>query len=172
MVAATDLEPGSPLTAENLTLVDWPANIPIEGAATSIAAFVGRIALFPVAEKQPIRETLLAPAESTLGLTAKVPEGMRAAAVKTNELNNVAGFVFPGSHVDVLVTFRPENGMNLMTITVLQNVEVLSTGEKLHPDASSGKPQNVNVVTLLLTPDLVAPGRPSCSSGARHDQAS
>ena len=39
-----------------------------------------------------------------------------------------------------------------MTTTVLQNIEVLSAGEKLQPDPS-GKPQNVKVVTLLLTPD-------------------
>ena len=77
---------------------------------------------------------------------------MRAAAVITNELNNVSGFLFPGSHVDVLVTFRADNAKDPMTTTVLQNIEVLSTGEKLQPDPS-GKPQNVKVVTLLLTPE-------------------
>jgi pilus assembly protein CpaB len=77
---------------------------------------------------------------------------MRAVAVVTNELNNVSGFLFPGSHVDVLVSFHPEGTNNTVTTTVLQNVEVLSTGEKLQPDPQ-GKPQNVKVVTVLLAPE-------------------
>ena len=77
---------------------------------------------------------------------------MRAVAIQTNEVNNVSGFLFPGCHVDALVTFRPANGKDSVTATVLQNVEVLSTGEKLEPDPT-GKPQNVKQVTVLLTPD-------------------
>ena len=57
--------------------------------------------------KEPIREELLAAPGASVGLTAKIPDGMRAVAVITNELNNVSGFLFPGSHVDVLVTFHP-----------------------------------------------------------------
>jgi pilus assembly protein CpaB len=109
--------------------------------------------MFPIAYKEPIREGLLAAPGATVGLTAKIPDGMRAVAVVTNEVNNVSGFLFPGSHVDVLVSFRQDNGNTQpMTTTVLQNIEVLSTGEKLQPDPS-GKPQNVKVVTLLLAPD-------------------
>jgi pilus assembly protein CpaB len=77
---------------------------------------------------------------------------MRAVAIQTNEVNNVSGFLFPGCHVDALVTLRPANGKESVTVTVLQNVEVLSTGEKLQPDPA-GKPQNVKQVTVLLTPD-------------------
>src|ERR1017187_5051620 len=110
--------------------------------------------MYPIAVKEPIRDGLLAAPGATVGLTAKIPDGMRAVAVVTNEVNNVSGFLFPGSHVDVLVSLRPEAGINnqAMTTTVLQNIEVLSTGEKLQPDPQ-GKPQNVKVVTLLLTPD-------------------
>ena len=78
---------------------------------------------------------------------------MRASAVKTNEVMNVAGFIFPGSRVDVLVTLRTEsNSASTTTRTVLQNVQVLSTGTKTDPDPS-GKPENVTVVTLLVTPE-------------------
>ena len=109
--------------------------------------------MYPIALKEPIRDGLLAAPGATVGLTAKIPDGMRAVAVVTNELNNVSGFLFPGSHVDVLVSFRPEAAPRKpMTTTVLQNVEVLSTGEKLQPDPN-GKPQNVKVVTVLLSPD-------------------
>ena len=113
---------------------------------------VGRILLYPIPQKEPIREQLLAAPGAAIGLTAKIPDGMRAVAVVTNEVNNVSGFLFPGSHVDVLVTFRAETGKEPMTSTVLQNIEVLSTGERLQPDPS-GKPQNVKVVTLLMSPE-------------------
>jgi pilus assembly protein CpaB len=64
----------------------------------------------------------------------------------------VAGFLFPGSHVDVLTTFNAPTGGSTATQTVLQNVEVLTTGTTTEPDPS-GKPQTVSVVTLLLTPE-------------------
>ena len=152
VVASKALEPGTPLSPDNLTLMNWPSNIPLEGSFRKPEELNGRLVMYPIAIQEPIRDQLLAAPGATVGLTAKIPDGMRAAAVITNELNNVSGFLFPGSHVDVLVTFRAENGRDSMTTTALQNIEVLSAGEKLQPDPS-GKPQNVKVVTLLLTPD-------------------
>ena len=67
----------------------------------------------------------------SFGLSAKIPDGMRATSVKTNEVMNIAGFIFPGSHVDVLVTLRGENNAaSNTTHTVLQNVQVLATGNQ------------------------------------------
>jgi len=152
VAAAKPLDTGAPLTTADLTVMDWPSNAPLEGTFHKPEDLNGRIVMFPIAYKEPIREALLAAPGATVGLTAKIPDGMRAVAVVTNEVNNVSGFLFPGSHVDVLVSFRPEGGKDPLTSTVLQNIEVLSTGEKLQPDPS-GKPQNVKVVTLLLTPD-------------------
>ena len=87
------------------------------------------------------------------GLAAKIPDGMRATAIKTNEVMSVAGFMFPGSRVDVLVTIRGENNTaSTITRTVLQNVQVLSTGTKIDPDPD-GKPENIGVVTLLVSPE-------------------
>ncbi len=152
VVASKALEPGTALSPDNLMLMDWPANIPLPGSFHKTEELDGRLVMFPVAPQEPIRDQALAIPGASVGLTAKIPDGMRAAAVITNELNNVSGFLFPGSHVDVLVTFHADNGRDPMTTTVLQNIQVLSTGEKLQPDPS-GKPQNVKVVTLLLTPD-------------------
>jgi len=152
VAAAKPLEPGKPLVADDLTLADWPVNVPLAGAVNKPESLVGRIALYPIAAQEPIREQLLAAPGASVGLSAKIPDGMRAVAIQTNEVNNVSGFLFPGCHVDALVTFRPDNGKDSLTATVLQNVEVLSTGEKLEPDPS-GKPQNVKQVTVLLAPD-------------------
>jgi len=153
VAAAKPLDTGTPLAAGDLMLMDWPSNAPLDGAFHKLEDVTGRVVMYPIAIKEPIRDGLLAAPGATVGLTAKIPDGMRAVAVVTNELNNVSGFLFPGSHVDVLVSLRPEaDNKEPMTTTVLQNVQVLSTGEKLQPDPN-GKPQNVKVVTVLLSPD-------------------
>jgi pilus assembly protein CpaB len=76
---------------------------------------------------------------------------MRAVAMRSNEVIGVAGFLYPGSKVDLLMTFTPPGGNMPLTQTVLQNVEVLTAGQTIEPDPQ-GKPQSVNVVTLLLSP--------------------
>jgi pilus assembly protein CpaB len=152
VASAKILDPGTSLTAEDLVLVDWPAKMALEGSIAKTESLVGRIVMYPVAANEPIRESLLASPGSAIGLTAKIPDGMRAVAVETNDVNNVSGFLFPGARVDVLLTLRGEAGAESVTATVLQNIDVLTTGEKLQPDPS-GKPQKVREVTLLLTPE-------------------
>jgi pilus assembly protein CpaB len=152
VAAAVALQPGTPINAENLTEIDWPVNVPLEGLIEKKEDVAGHVLMYAVALNQPVLRRDLA-ASASLGLSAKIPDGMRATAVKTNEVTNIAGFIFPGSHVDVLVTLRPENNAaSTETHTVLQNVQVLSTGTKMDPDPN-GKPENVGVVTLLVTPE-------------------
>jgi pilus assembly protein CpaB len=152
VASSTALEAGAQLKPEQLVLVDWPSSLAIDGAFAKPEDVAGRILLYPVAPKEPIRNQLLAGPGAAIGLVAKIPDGMRAVAVVTNDVNNVSGFLFPGGHVDVLVSLRPEQGKEAMTTTVVQNVEVLSTGERLQPNPE-GKPEHVKVVTLLMTPD-------------------
>lgn len=151
IAAAGALQPGLPLTAENLTEVNWPATMTVAGLIDRKEDAIGRVLILPVEANEPVLKHDLAPSGS-YGLAAKIPTGMRATSVKTNEVMNVSGFLFPGSHVDVLVTLRGENFASTVTRTVLQNVQVLATGSKTDPDPN-GKPENVNVVTLLVTPE-------------------
>jgi len=152
VAAASSLQPGTPLTAENLTEINWPLNVPLEGLIEKKEDVIGRVLVLAVDAKEPVLKHDLAP-NGSFGLAAKIPNGMRATSVKTNEVMDVAGFLFPGSHVDVLVTFRGDtNGASTVTRTVLQNVQVLATGTKMDPDPN-GKPENVSVVTLLVTPE-------------------
>jgi len=153
VAAARELDAGVTITADAVTTIDWPVNFPLTGTTTKPQDVIGRMVVFPIAANEPVRESLLA-APGVVGLTAKIPDGMRAVAVETNDVTNVSGFLFPGCRVDVLVTFRPDNARpdQDITATVLQNIEVLSTGERLQPDPS-GKPQKVHTVTMLLTPD-------------------
>jgi pilus assembly protein CpaB len=144
------MQAGDVLKAEDLTLVDWPSTITLPHAFTRTGDVAGRAVIYPIAASQPILEGYLAAPGSGIGLTTKIPEGMRATAVKSDEIVGVAGFLFPGSHVDVLVTFRADGLPSPATQIVLQDVEILTIGQKLEPDPQ-GKPETVNVVTLLLT---------------------
>ncbi len=153
VAASRPVQAGEVLKLENLTLVDWPEGIPVQGGFKKPEELVGRSIIFPVASGQPILDAYLAMPGSGIGLTVKIPEGMRATSVKSDEVVGVAGFLFPGSHVDVLVTFRSDKAATPVTATqiVLQDVEVLTTGQNFEPDPQ-GKAQSTNVVTLLLTP--------------------
>ena len=77
VVTSKALEPGKPLALEDLTLVDWPVNLPLAGAINKPESVVGRIVLYPVAAQEPIREELLAAPGASVGLSAKIPDGMR-----------------------------------------------------------------------------------------------
>src|SRR5437867_1770667 len=149
--AAKDLSPGVPLTAVDLTMISWPDNVPLTGSMKKIEDAVGRPLFQSVGAKQPVLQRDLAALGSGFGLSGKIPPGMRATAVRSNDIVGVAGFLYPGSHVDVVATYMMPGGQT-GTQTVLQDVEVLSTGTSVEPDPQ-GKPQTVNVVTLLLTPE-------------------
>ncbi len=151
-VAATqDLAPGDSLQKQTLTLIDWPSDRPMEGAFARLDDLVGRTVLYPVSAGEPIRARYLATAGSGMGLSTRIPEGMRAMSLKTDQIVGVAGFVVPGSHVDVLVTFHTPTSPDPITATVLQDVQILATGQKMQPDPE-GKIAPTDVVTLLVKP--------------------
>src|SRR5216684_389232 len=94
------LQPGTPISPENLTEIDWPVNVPLEGLIEKKEDVTGHVLMYAVAVQQPVLQRDLA-SSASLGLSAKIPDGMRATAIKTNETTNIAGYMFPGSHVDV-----------------------------------------------------------------------
>jgi pilus assembly protein CpaB len=155
VAAGKDLSPGVPLTAQDLTTIAWPDNVALPGSIKRIEDAVGRPLMVSAKAKQPLLDRDLAAPGSGFGLAGKIPEGMRATAVRSNDIVGVAGFLFPGSHVDVIATYNlpgTSGSSGTVTTTVLQNVEVVTTGTSIEPDPQ-GKPQTVNVVTLLLTPE-------------------
>jgi len=151
VAASRPIQSGELVKQESLTLVDWPEAVSIQGGFARADEVVGRSVIYPVASGQPVLASYLAAPGSGIGLTVKIPEGMRATSVRCDEVVGVAGFLFPGSHVDVMVTFHAEGRMSPATQIVLQDVEVLTTGQNIAPDPQ-GKAQSVSVVTLLLTP--------------------
>jgi len=152
VAASRNLPAGITLTPEDVTLLDWPADLPLASSFSKAEAVIGRPLIYALGAKEPVLERDLAVAGSGIGLSAKIPPGMRATAVRSNEIVGVAGFLFPGSQVDVLATYNPPGSSGPITQTVLQDVEVLAAGQTIEPDPQ-GKPQTVNVVTLLLSPE-------------------
>jgi pilus assembly protein CpaB len=152
VVAAVDQLPaGTPLASAHLKIVDWPASMPLTGAFSKPDQIEGRSLIYPISPNQPIVETDLAEPGSGIGLSVKIPDGMRAISIRSNDVVGVAGFLYPGSHVDVLLTYHADDSAAPLTQTILQDVTVLTAGQTLEPDPK-GKPQTVNVVTLLLNP--------------------
>lgn len=163
VAAATDIKLGTLLTAANLTSMDIDG-APPKGAILDKdrGGLVGRGVISDLYQGEPILDNRLAPAGSGGGLAATIPQGMRAIAIKVDEVVGVAGFVTPGMHVDVLGSGTPP-GVNpapgskeamegTLVKTILQNIEVLSAGISIQKDPE-GKPQQVQVVNLLVTPE-------------------
>ena len=151
VAAAAALQPGTAVAQENITEIDWPQSVQLEGLIERREDVVGRVLIYPVGANEPLLKRDLA-SEGSFGLAAKIPTGMRAMAVKTNEVTTLGALIFPGSRVDVLVTLRGDSNIPPSTRTVLQNVPVLSTGPKIEPDPQ-GKTEKFDTVTLLVTPE-------------------
>ncbi len=153
--AAGDIKLGSILTAANLSTIQIAGALP-KGALLKPENAVGRGVVANISQGEPILESRLAPAGSGGGLAAIIRKGMRACAIKVDEVVGVAGFVTPGMRVDVLMSGDPPGHGNDNTgaqvRTLLQNIEVLSAGSDIQKDAE-GKPQQVKVVNLLVTPE-------------------
>jgi pilus assembly protein CpaB len=152
VVAAHDLNVGQKIAAPDLRLVAIPgtATLP-NGAFHDISSVVGHGVIVPIEANEFVLSNKVAGDDAGAGLPSMIPAGMRAVSVKVNEVVSVAGFVGPGTHVDVIVTSTPANGSEPATTTVLQDVPVLAAGKKLQRDAD-GKPQDVPVMTLLVSP--------------------
>jgi pilus assembly protein CpaB len=152
VAAGKALGAGELLKPGSLKLMEWPAATPLSGGFTRIEDLTGRVVLYPLPKDEPILERQLATAGAGAGLTAKIPSGMRAISVRSDEIVGVAGFLLPGTHVDVLMTYHSAALPEPQTLTVLQDVVVLAAGQQIQPQAD-GKPISVNVVTLLLKPE-------------------
>lgn len=153
-VASHDLEVGALIKDTDLKLVDWSGPQP-KGAIVKPADVVGRGVIAAIYEGEPVLDGRLAPRGAGAGLAATIPVGMRAVAIRVNDIVGVAGFVVPGMRVDVLIAGNPPGGngnLGTQTKTLLQNMEVLSAGQNIQKDAE-GKPVSVPVVNMLVTPE-------------------
>jgi len=154
IVAARDLPIGTLIHDADLTTGEWVGPLP-KGMIVAKEAAMDRGVVSQLYQGEPVLESRLAAAGSGGGMAATIRQGMRACAVRVDDVVGVAGFVLPGMRVDVLVSGTgPGSNANVgpKVRTLLQNIEVLSAGTNIQKD-NEGKPVQVPVVNLLVTPE-------------------
>jgi pilus assembly protein CpaB len=153
VVAATNLPLGTELRRDDLRVIAWPADAVPEGGFKDPQELVGRGLIQAVTQNETVLPSKLAPVGAGAGLPPVIPEGMRALSVRVNDVIGVAGYVLPGTRVDVLATVSPTNTPGDMTSkVVLTNVLVLAAGTRIEQDVENNKPVSVSVVTLQVNP--------------------
>jgi pilus assembly protein CpaB len=153
VVAAMDVPMATVLRAEHLAVVSWPRGSQPEGTFRDAKELVGRVLTAKVFRSEAIITAKVASREAGSGLAALIPENMRAAAVRVDDVVGVAGFIHPEDRVDVIVTLRPERGGETTSKVILQNVRVLAVGKEVEEEEEKNrnKPLPVTVATLLVT---------------------
>jgi pilus assembly protein CpaB len=152
IVAADDIQVGSRIGEHDIRTVRYPASALPPGFYSKRSQVLGLGVILPISKGEFILPSKLAPENAGSGLPSLIPRGMRAVSVRVNEVVSVAGFVGPGTRVDVLLTGTPNGSGESQTTTVLQNVAVIASGHTLERSAS-GEPQNTPVITLLASPE-------------------
>jgi pilus assembly protein CpaB len=152
VVAADDIQVGAKLETHDVRVINLPQSAIPPGAYSKAAQVLGRGAVLPLNQGEFILPSKLAAANAGAGLPSMIPPGMRAVSVRVNDVVSVAGFVQPGTRVDVLATGSQGAGNDRQTTTVLENVAVIAVGKSLDRSAS-GDAAASPVITLLVSPD-------------------
>jgi pilus assembly protein CpaB len=153
-VAASDLDLGAELKREDVRVIQWPADALPPGHFENPDELVGRGLIVPIAQNEIFLPVKLASKDAGAGLPPIIQPGYRALSVRVNDVVGVAGYVLPGTRVDVVATVNPTmQPQDVTSKVVLTNVQVLASGTKIERDDKSNKPMAVSVVTLLVSPD-------------------
>jgi pilus assembly protein CpaB len=156
VVAADDLQVGAKLANNDVRLLRFAQSTVPPGAYGSIDKVLNRGVILPISKGEFILPGKLAAANAGAGLASMIPPGMRAVSVRVNDVVSVAGFVQPGSRVDVLSTSSSGTSGQRQTTTVLENVAVIAVGKSLNRNAGAETQTNppvASVITLLVSPD-------------------
>jgi pilus assembly protein CpaB len=152
VIAAGDIQVGAKIEDKDVKVVRFPSGDLPPSCFHLKSSVVGRGVVLPIAKGEFVLPLKLAGENAGYGLPSLIPPGMRAVSVRVNEVVSVAGFVLPGTRVDVLLTGNPSGASEQQTTTVLENVAVIATGQRLERNAA-GDPQSTPVITLLVSPD-------------------
>jgi pilus assembly protein CpaB len=152
VVAAKDIPLGAKLEPDSVKLVRWAREGVPQGAFTDPQAVAGSFAKSQFVANEPVVASKLFMGEKTSGvMPLLIPAGMRAMSVPVDEVSDIAGFVEPHTHVDVLVAVAGTGpGETSFSRIVLQDIEVVAVAQEI--EQVKDQPQVVKVVTLLVTP--------------------
>jgi len=150
VIANQDLDIGTMLTEQNITLAKWPkANVP-KGAFHGTEELKNRVAVTKLVAGEPILAAELAAPGSGIGLVALIPEGKRAMTIRVDEVIGVAGFILPNTFVDVIAVGDPQSNQPREVKTILKRIKVLAIAQETFTE--EGKAKIVRTVTMELTP--------------------
>jgi pilus assembly protein CpaB len=152
VVATNDLQVGAKVEDRDVKVVKVPNSIVPANFFRAKSQVVGRGVILPIQRAEVLMQNKLGAENAGAGLPALIPQGMRAVSVRVNEVVAVAGFVAPGTRVDVLLTGNPSGSSEAQTTTVLENVAVIASGTKLER-SPTGEAQSAPVITLLVSPE-------------------
>ncbi len=148
VVSATDLTFGTKLDKAQLRVARYPKESVPAGAFSDLDSVAGQTTKIFLAAKEPITATKLSSRGG--GLSMLVRSGFRATSLEVNQVSGVSGFVLPGDRVDVLCTVDSRGSNDAVTRTILQNAEVLASGQRT--TQQDNKPITVQAVTILVDP--------------------
>jgi pilus assembly protein CpaB len=151
-VATRDLPAGTVVGQGDVREVEWPGDAVPPGLLGAAEEVVGRGVLTGMRFNEPFLDSKLAPRGAGGGLPVLITEGRRALSIRVDDVVGVAGFVVPGTRVDILLTMNSQSNGEVQTKAILQNIQALAAGQSVQVDME-GKPQQVSVVTLLVTPE-------------------
>jgi len=166
LVAKKALPVGTIIDADSFTFQPWPKELMqsayyVDGSPDSNpASLMGQVVRYPITAGQPVtRGTLVGPKDRGF-LAAALGSGMRAITVPVNTSSGVAGFVFPGDHVDLVLTSNVEGGGDgpalKVSETIIRNIRVLATDQRTDEKDKDGKTtvKTFSNVTLEVTPRI------------------
>lgn len=153
-VATAPLGYGTDITPDKVKFVDYPNTSIPPGAFTNATQLMPggkrRVALMPIAINEPILSGKISGPGQNASIAALLPEGMRAASVRLNDVSGVSGFVQPNDSVDVLITRQLQGSDTQATDVLLQNVRVLAIDQQAtSPDGSA---KVAKTATLMVSP--------------------
>ncbi|WP_417319776.1 Flp pilus assembly protein CpaB [Emcibacter sp.] len=158
LVAAVDLHTGRFLKKENLTWQSWPEDGLHEsyirkGENVDIEQFAGAVVKSTITAGEPITDSRIVKPGNRGFMAAVLPFGKRAVSIRINATSGISGFVFPGDHVDILLTHKVSAGGRKKaqaSETVLTNVRVLAIDQRTANPTHT--PSVGKTVTLEVTP--------------------
>ena len=152
VIATADIPLGTEINAQQVTVARFDKGLIPEGAILRREEVIGRVTTADIPAKMVVLGRQLAGIGAQPGLPGIITEGMRSVSVRVDEASGVAGFIAPGTYVDVIAIMTPQlDGAKAVSKVVLQKVRVLAGGQKMET-TKDGKPALVNTVTMELTP--------------------
>jgi pilus assembly protein CpaB len=151
VVAAVEIPFGAKVEATHVKVIDWPTAAVPEGAFHEAEAVMGRIATQTIVPGELLLAGRVVEHAGGSTLASFIGDGMRAIAVRVDDVRGVAGFLLPGNYVDVMAIRSISGRRDPQTRTILENIKVLAVDQTSSPDKNS--PVVVRTVTLEVTPE-------------------